>query len=464
MARDFLKDKKIIGTMLVSRGGEMLNITVPELLKWCDWVLLMMDNENDETRNICNDLFKRYPERIRIEHSGFPRATEEQENTPRGLFHRFKPLQGPIRDTVFEYFRQHQNEVDILIWPDSDEIFSDSFKQLLIDFNVMDDKKAITMKPVDVFGDMNTIHSRSMTGHTRVFKFFPELTALPYRTACNHRPLTKLDRIGSSRVLIHLCSLSLNKRDWRNTHWKPNANNSEALWRLPKNIKKMTPDELHDILHKEPDLTIEEYLRGGDKRLPVGVNNANTALLEASVLLTDIGVRHYLAFGTALGVYRDKMLIKWDWDVDLICLGEDIDKIDNNVKKILDAGFSDFKRKQDIPKWKREDGTISEEKYVRTYSFKKYGVRIDIDPAYISADGKSRLILKGRKRQIFVAEVNIEWFDNPLKIRYNNYEYNLPNPPEDYLKSNYGNGWNKPTYGPMPWSKRQCKRDYWEIK
>lgn len=360
--RDFLQDKKIVGTTLVSRGGEMLNITIPELLKWCDWVLLMMDNENDETRNICNKLSEQYKGRIRIEHTGFPFATPEQEKEPRGLFHRFKPLQGPIRETVFKYFREHQDEVDILIWPDSDEIFSDSFKQLLIDFNGMDDKKAITMKPVDVFGDMNTIHSRSMTGHTRVFKFFSELTALPYRTACNHRPLTKSDRIGSNRVLIHLCSLSLGKRDWRNLHWKPNAKNSEALWKLPRNIKTMTPNELREILHKEPDLTVEEYLRGGDKRMPMGSENANRAISEASELLESIDVCHFLAFGTALGIYRDKILIKWDWDVDFICLGEDIDKIDNNIKKITDAGFIEFKRKQDIPKWKKDDGTMSEEK------------------------------------------------------------------------------------------------------
>lgn len=467
--RNFLEEINIVGATLISRGGDMLHNTIPELLKWCEWILLMMDNEDEKTRQIALDYQKKYGvDRIRIAKTGFDHATPKQENDPRGLYHRFKPLQGPIRETVIQYLKDCGEKIDILIWPDSDEIFSDSFEQLLEDFWKMPDKLAITMKPVDVFGDFNTIHSRSMTGHTRVFKFsrIPELTAIPYRTACNYRPLTKQNRIGSTRVLIHLASLNQDKREWRNKHWKPNASNNEALWRLPRDIRKMTSEELRDILKTEPEMNVEDYLRGGDKRMPVGVDNAMKALKDATDLLDEIGVRYFLAFGTALGLYRDKKLIKWDWDVDLICLGEDISFIDDNVEKIKVAGFTDFKRKRDIPRWKNEDDEMSEEKFVRTYSFKKYGVRVDIDPAYLSMDGKSRIVLKGRKREIFCAKHPAHWFDTDIQsqVEYNGNKYVIPHNIEAYLESNYGSHWKLPVYGPTRWSERACMSQTYECK
>lgn len=472
--REFLTDVNIWGALLVARCGDILHHSIPCLLKYCDKILLMQDNIDEYTQKIVEDYKRKYPDRIELSETGFPRATPEQEKSVKGLFHRFKPLQGPIREKVFEYMRERNKEkkVDILIFPDSDEIFSDSFKELLIVFWSRPEIKGLTMKPVDVFGDMNTIHSRSMTGHTRCLKFFPELTAIPYRTACYYRPLTKTNRMGSNRVLIHLASLTLKKREWRNKHWKPNARNSEALWKLPREITKMDPNELREILLREPDMTVEEYLRGGDKRVPVGITNAGKALREASEMLDEMCIRNFLAFGTCLGIYRDGGLIKWDWDVDLIVLGEDLDNFDKD--KVIEKGFADLKIKRDIPKWKKGKEE-SKELYIRTISFKKHGVRVDVDPAYMSADGKSRLILKGRKREKFCAKHPSEWFE-PLPqididgkrrsiqsiVDYEGKEYNVPTQIEEYLKSNYGNNWNTPSYGPTPWSNRSCMSQNYE--
>ena len=463
--RNFLTDINIVGAMLVSRCGGILNYSIPNLLKWCDWILIMLDNENEETLKIVNEYVKKFPGRIRVAYTGFPHATEKQEEEVRGLFHRFKPLQGPIRETVFQYMRDIEKQgenVDILIWPDSDEIFSDSLPDLLEEFWAMPDKKAITMKPVDVFGDMTTIHSRSMTGHTRIFKFFPELTAIPYRTACNHRPLTKQNRMGDVRTTIHLCSLTNNKRDWRNIHWKPNIGSQEALWKLPKDIRRMTPDELRDILHSEPDLTVDEYLRGGDKRMPVGTENASKAMQEAKEMLDEMGIRNYLAFGTCLGIKRDKKLIKWDWDVDFIILAEDL--INFKVDIVYEKGFTEVKLKRDLPRVKTEKGEVSEDLAIRTISFKKYGVRIDLDPAYLDEDGVHRVILKGRKRQKFCAKHPKEWFETPEIVEYRGMKYSLPSPVDEYLASNYGEDWHKPAYGPTPWSKRKCMSQFYACK
>lgn len=463
MGRNFLTDITIAGAMLVARCGVILEHTVPNLLKWCDWVLIMVDNPNDETLKVVDKLKTKYGERIRVEHTGFPPATPAQEEHPRGLFHRFKPLQGPIRETVLTYFRNcaaNGEKVDLLVWPDSDECFSDSFPELLIGFWNMPDKKAITMKPVDVFGDMQTIHSRSMTGHTRVFKPFPELTALPYRTACNYLPLTKADRIGSTRVLIHLASLTLTKRDWRDKHWKPNNRDSEALWRLPSDVRTMTPEEIREILLSEPDMTIEDYLRGGDKRVPMGVKNANNALKDTSEFLHKMGIKHWLAFGTCLHLYRDGKIDKFSWDNDFIMDGKDLSKFDSRLAK--EAGFVEVKIKKDIPT-RIMNGEKNSNLCVRTICLKKYGVRNDIDIIYESKCGRYGLLPKGRKRAQFVGQHPIEWFKKEKFLDFMGMKYLIPFNTEKYLESNYGKNWTIPKYCVTPWNKRACTQMNYEM-
>jgi hypothetical protein len=460
--RTFLTDKKIVGAMLVSRCGEILHVTIPHLLKWCDWILLMQDNLDEKTRKIAKSYNILHPCKVRLVHTGIPRATEEQEKSYRGLFRRFKPLQGPIRDTVFQYFHKIVKAgevVDMIIWPDSDEIFNEHFKDLLIAFDKDKNKWGMTMKPVDVFGDYMTVRLRGMTGHTRVLKYRPDLTAVPYRTACNYRPLTRSDRVASSRYLIHLSSLTKEKRDWRMSHWKPINEDNEPLWKLPEDVRTIHPDKIVDMFrNRPPDSTAGEYLRGGEKRMPMGSDNANKALRESSDMLDKMGVRHYLAFGTVLGIVRDGEIIKWDWDIDYIINGEDLDKFDPiMVKK---HGFYEYKRKQDIPK-AIINGVEDEQTYVRTISFKKYGVRIDLDPMYISKDGKNRIILKGRKRQKFCAKHPAEWFGDKT-IEYNGKKYLIPSPIDEYLKSNYGDGWKKPQFGPTKWSERACMSKNYE--
>ena len=260
--RTFLQDIKIIGAMLISREGNILHYTIPSLLRWCDWVLIILDNENKESRRIAQHYRGIYPNRIRIARSGFPRATQRDEMRVRGLFQRFKKLQGPIRETVFKYLRNclaNGEKIDILVFPDADEIFSDYFPKLLNDFWKNKKVKAITLKPVGVYGDIKTIMRKSMSGHTRVMKFFPELTAIPYRTLCCYKPLTRKDRMAITRVLIHLAHLTSERKNWRKKHWKFKYRPDEPLWKLDKDINKMSPLEIGEVFKRKPDLTIKEY-------------------------------------------------------------------------------------------------------------------------------------------------------------------------------------------------------------
>ena len=116
---------------------------------------------------------------------------------------KLKLIQGSLR--VFA----KEKKIDILLFPDGDEIFANYLPEILIDFWNRKDKIAITMRPVSVYGDMKTISKMTMAGHSRIFKFFPELSGVPGQGFCHYHPLTKVDRLNTVKVLIHL-----RKRDW----------------------------------------------------------------------------------------------------------------------------------------------------------------------------------------------------------------------------------------------------------
>ena len=54
MTQDIIKKESlehlhIAGGLLVSRAGETLHYTMRNLLKWCDWILIVLDNEDINT-------------------------------------------------------------------------------------------------------------------------------------------------------------------------------------------------------------------------------------------------------------------------------------------------------------------------------------------------------------------------------------------------------------------------------
>lgn len=257
--RKFLPKLNIIGAMLVSKETDILDYSIPNLLKWSDWILIMFDNEAKNTEQIVLDYQKRYPDKIRIAYTGLPKLTEEQETeNNKGLLKRFKRLHGPIRQSVFDYLQdcvKNKNErIDILLWPDADEIFTDSLPELLEKFWAMSDKRAISMRWITVFENMKTIFSKSKGGHTRILKFAMDFTAIPHVSYSHYVPLTKEDRLGCNYVLIHLAQMTHENRMKRRAKWKYGTKPGEPLHTLEKDIREMTPIEIRETLKKKPDL------------------------------------------------------------------------------------------------------------------------------------------------------------------------------------------------------------------
>ena len=263
--KESLKDIKIVGGVLVSRAGDTLNLTIENLLQWCDWILIMLDNADLNTLKIVDQLKLRYPNRIRVEYSGFERLPKEDEGKPRKLLQRFKGLQGPIRETVFEYMRKEnlKEKIDILVYPDSDEIFGNYFEKLLLEFWNADEMKAIKMRCVWPFGDLKTIGVTKMCSHVRVFKFTPLITTDPWRHDWlrNPTPFTRKEFLIDRNTLIHISHFIDSMIKWRTTEWRNFPSLEIPLWTLDKDVRETSSEEIINKLKTTPDLTIGEYIK-----------------------------------------------------------------------------------------------------------------------------------------------------------------------------------------------------------
>jgi len=269
--RNFLTDKKIIGAMLVSRSGDILHYSIPELLKWTDWILIMFDNEDKKTRQIVKKYQKQYQGRIRIADSGFPRIAPEKEGQPSEFFIRFNRLQGPIRESLLKKIQNYMRKgekIDIVIWLDDDEIllnYATEFLQFLIN---RDDKKALIMRTITVFGDMRTIMKNERSSHLRIFKPSLDQYIVPYRGLCHIWPITKSEKQMFRYGYVHLATLTQEKREWRFKNWRFNRGNNNLelynklpLWKLDKDAIELSPEECLSVFKRLPDLTIGQYLK-----------------------------------------------------------------------------------------------------------------------------------------------------------------------------------------------------------
>ncbi len=270
--RNFLTEIKIVGAMLASYEGELLHYSIPNLLKWCDWVLIMLDNYSRKTRKIAWEYKKKYPARVRLSYTNLPKSTKKQfrlspsEKIQKGgILRRYKQKASLMRESVFNYTRQcleNGEKIDILLFPDADEIFGDTFPSVLENFWEQKERKAITFKPSSVFGDMKTIKGRSMSPHVRVLRYSPEFTAVPYRNFANYFTLAeRKDKLGCRYVMVHLFDLLPETRKWRKAHWKRPTKLEEPLWKLDKDVRKIRPEEIRSILKQKPHTTVGEYLK-----------------------------------------------------------------------------------------------------------------------------------------------------------------------------------------------------------
>ena len=80
----------------------------------------------------------------------------------------------------------------------------------------------------------------------------------------------------------------------------------------------------------------------------------NVGLKELSQILNSRKVKHFITGGTLLGAIREKNFIKWDWDVEITILTDQIFNIKDDLSNLfVNSGFkvSKYLDKYDSLKW-----------------------------------------------------------------------------------------------------------------
>lgn len=150
---------------------------------------------------------------------------------------------------------------------------------------------------------------------------------------------------------------------------------------------------------------------------------AESNLKEIAKILDELNCNWWVEAGTCLGAIRENKFIDHDTDIDIGLT--DKDKIWYIARGLLEKGFSlihDF-------------GTI-ENGY--EFSWRKWGVKVDF---FIFYEDLNRDILwhsawKNKKQLFF--EFPKRLFKDLKRIKFFDFEVNIPNPVEEYLKLRYG--------------------------
>ena len=146
----------------------------------------------------------------------------------------------------------------------------------------------------------------------------------------------------------------------------------------------------------------------------------NIGLLEIRELLNKEGLTWFISGGTLLGAAREGDYIKWDWDVDLALLTEEIMPRRESFESLLQSGGFKILRKNRS----YENLKYVAEKYNAEYEFLAWHKRGNM-----------------RCRRIFKRPAR--FFENPGTIKLRGEEYPCPTPLEEYLEFVYGD-WRTP--------------------
>ena len=158
---------------------------------------------------------------------------------------------------------------------------------------------------------------------------------------------------------------------------------------------------------------------------PMDLAVAKTNLKEIKQVLEQLGVVFLLGSGTCLGATRDKALMPWDDDIDLLSVlgvnGLTEAKVDAVADALREKGY-----------FIREFAMANSKAFATVKNYVRISlecVRIVDDIIYLFPGG---------------FKIPASMFTQPKEIEFLGEQFLVPNPPEDYLRLKYGEEWMVP--------------------
>jgi hypothetical protein len=253
--RDFLTDIQICGAVCVWSEGEVCRYAINNLLDFCDRIFISKDHSDDITRRIIDEYVALFPSRVIARDS-----TVRPVNIGERIMSRHKRMQGEIREEALKIAKEEHKKkpIDILVFPDSDEVWCDGIGKLLEEFW---NSKADTVfcKSIEVYDSPYLTINQGLLSHGRIYKFEDTITAIPYHSKTYLDPYSKRRNIMKAPwTFVHLARLDKENRELRCKLRLTQSSPELKLRRISKPAWQLTPREGW-ILHKS-----DKFLRLGD--------------------------------------------------------------------------------------------------------------------------------------------------------------------------------------------------------
>jgi len=266
--RNFLTDVNIVGATSVYRCfNEVHTRCIEQLIEYCNKVVIMLDNYDEQAERKVLEYQSKYPEKIEVFYSKFPRQEDKLEHGQ--VYRRFIKNQFPIREQVIQRLHEMNKEkkIDIILYPDADEIFGYDFPTTL-EWFWKSDRSILFVGFVNPFNDFKTLHMPAMFSHARIFKYREDMTSVNSRSRCFYRPFLKKDKAISPYTTLHLAYFTRESRISRDFHRNKQDRNiklqklreKSSIYTLDKDVRCMTKKEIKIVLDKKPNYTFGEYL------------------------------------------------------------------------------------------------------------------------------------------------------------------------------------------------------------
>jgi len=261
--RDFLKDLYIVGATLAFREGKLIKYCLRDLKKYCDYIVVVLDNYDRKTEKVVLSYKNKYPNLFTVAYSGVGLFKGKALLKRASLKRRLNAKQDKIRGRVLEEVKKinEKRKIDLLIFPDGDEVFTKYFPKVLKAFWEMEKKKVLFLKPSTVFDSFKIMKRRTLASHAKVYKYRDDMSTTPYRFRGFYQPFKMGTGIKRKFYMVHLPFLTKKMMEFRKHYTGRTIGGGEDLWELEKDIRDMCPSEVIKTRRKPPSFTVAEYYK-----------------------------------------------------------------------------------------------------------------------------------------------------------------------------------------------------------